>query len=267
MNGARLYGRMLALSIRGQMQYRASFILLAIGSFLTTAAEAVGVWALFDRFGMMLEWRLEHIAFLYGLVNVAFSCAEASSRSFDVFGTEFVKTGDFDRILLRPRSALLQIAGNEFQLHRLGRLLQGLAILGWAVVALDIVWVPWKVALLAAALVSGVLFFYALFVLQAALSFWTTESLEVMNTLTYGGAETAQYPLSIYHRYFRRFFTYVIPLGCISYFPAVAIFGIEDPLGTSLGWQISAPFASVVFALVAIVAWQTGVRHYSSTGS
>ena len=41
-------------------------------------------------------------------------------------------------------------------------------------------------------ILSGVVFFYALFIFQAAMSFWTVESLEIMNTLTYGGVETAQ---------------------------------------------------------------------------
>ena len=53
-----------------------------------------------------------------------------------------------------------------------------------------------------------------------------------MNVLTYGGVETAQYPLSIYDVAFRRLFTFVIPLGCIGYFPIVAVLGVDDPLGT-----------------------------------
>ena len=42
---------------------------------------------------------------------------------------------------------------------------------------------------------------------------------------TDGGVETTQYPLSIYEPWFRKVFTYVVPLGCVSYFPALAIMG------------------------------------------
>ena len=49
--------------------------------------------------------------------------------------------------------------------------------------------------------------------LQATLAFWTTETLEIVNTVSYGGVETAQYPLSIYRPWFRHFFTFVVPLG------------------------------------------------------
>jgi ABC-2 type transport system permease protein len=88
-----------------------------------------------------------------------------------------------------------------------------------------------------------------------------------MNTLTYGGVETAQYPLAIYNDGFRRFFTYVVPLGCISYFPALAIMGLEDPLGSSLLFQVCAPLAGYVFFALALLGWSVGIRHYTSTGS
>ena len=49
----------------------------------------------------------------------------------------------------------------------------------------------------------------------------------------------AQYPLSIYQRYFRRFFTFVVPLGCVAYFPVVALMGAADPLGSTRWLQCS----------------------------
>ena len=60
---------------------------------------------------------------------------------------------------------------------------------------------------------GGVCLFYALFVIQATICFWTIESLELMNTMTYGGVESAQYPLVIYGRWFRGFFTFIIQQG------------------------------------------------------
>lgn len=239
---------------------------MAAGHFITSFVEAVGIWVLFERFGMLGGWSLAQVAFLYGIINCAFPPAEALARGFDVFGTEFVKTGDFDRVLLRPRGTLLQIAGYDFQLQRVGRLLQGILILGWAISALDIDWNFGRVALLLFTIVSGVVFFYALFIFQATLSFWATESLEIMNTLTYGGTETAQYPMFIYREGFWRFFTFVIPLGCISYFPALAILDLPDPLGSTLLLQVMAPLAGYVFFAAALLAWRFGTRHYTSAG-
>lgn len=266
-NAAALYARMAGISIRAQMQYRVSFLLTSLGQFVTTGVEILAIWALFDRFGQLPNWSLAQVAFFYGMVNVAFSFTDALARGFDLFGTEFVKTGDFDRLLLRPRTTILQLAGHELVMHRIGRLLQGLIVLGWAMSSLEIDWTWWRVLLIFYTLVAAFVFFYALVICQATLSFWTTESLEIMNTLSYGGVETAQYPLAIYHRYFRMLFTYVVPLGCVSYFPVVAILGVEDPLGSSRVFQVLAPLAGFLFFGLSLLLWRFGVRHYTSTGS
>ena len=75
-----LYVRYAGVSIRAQMQYRASFAMLAFAQLLVTATEIVGIWALFARFGSLKGWRLAEVALFYGIVNVAFSVAESVAR-------------------------------------------------------------------------------------------------------------------------------------------------------------------------------------------
>ncbi len=266
MNALHLYTRYLAVSVRGQMQYRASFLMLSVAMFGTSALEFVSIWILFDRFGTLRGWTLAEAALLYGLVNLAFVVAEAFGRGFDVFD-EQVRGGHFDRVLLRPRSTALQIAGQEVQLVRIGRLLQALIVLSWAAVTLDIAWTLLRALLGLATVIGGACLFAGLFVLQATFAFWSTESLEVFNTMTYGGVQTAQYPLSIYRAEFRRFFTYVVPLAAVTYFPALAILGRPDPLGSSRVFQHVSPALGVLFLIAALRIWRFGVRHYRSTGS
>jgi len=261
-----LYGRYLSTSVRGQMQYRASFLFQTLGQFGITAIEFLGVWALFDRFGALDDWSLPEVALFYGTINVAMALADALSPGFDHFHIH-VRDGHFDRILLRPRSPVLQLAGEELTLKRLGRLLQGGAILGWASVVLAVEWTPGSVALLLFAIAGGVCLFFGLFVLRATLCFWTTESLELMNIMTYGGVESAQYPLSIYSAGFRRFFTFVVPLACVSYFPLLAVLGREDPLGSPVWFQWAAPAAGVLFLAASIRFFRFGMSRYTSTGS
>ncbi len=265
-DSVRLYARYLGISLRAQMQYRASFLTAVATRFLQTAVEFLAVLALFDRFGALRGWALAEVALLYGMINVAFAIAEGFGRGFDTFD-RMVKTGEFDRILLRPRHTALQVAGVELQLLRLGRLLQGLLVLSWASLALDIAWTPPRIALLFVAVAGGACLFVGLFILQATLAFWTTETLEIANTVTYGGVETAQYPLAIYRPWFRTIFIYLVPLGAVSYFPAMAILGKADPLGSSTLFQWLAPLIGVAFLLAALRVWHVGVRHYRSTGS
>ena len=266
-NALALYGRYLAMSVRAQLQYRAAFAMAAFGQFLVSGIEFIGVWALFDRFGSLQGWTFAEAAFFYGVVNCTFALADTLVTGFDRFGTDYVKTGDFDRLLLRPRSTVLQLAGAELALRRIGRLTQGLVVLGWASWALGVDWGFAQAGLLALTIAGGIAFFFALFVLQATLCFWTTETLEMMNVLTYGGVESSQYPMSIYQATFRRFFTFVVPLGCVSYFPIVAIIGADDPLGSGRVFQVLAPLAGFAFLGAALGAWRFGVSRYTSTGN
>ena len=180
LNALYLYGRFIEVSIRGQMQYRFSFVMLTLGYLIATAVEFVGILVLFDRFGTLKGWSLHEVAFIYGVVNISFTLADTASRGFDVFG-DMVKSGDFDRLLIRPRSTALQIAGQELVLRRVGRLIYGLVVLIWASVSMDIGWSAPSIALLIAAVGGGACLFSGLIVLQATLAFWTTETLEIMN--------------------------------------------------------------------------------------
>lgn len=266
LNALRLYVRYIGISFRAQMQYRASFIMQSIGQFIVSGIEFLGVWALFDRFGALPGWSLPEVAILYGMANVAWALCDAVSRGFDVFG-DLVRNGDFDRVLLRPRSTVLQLMGRELTLRRVGRFGQGAVVLVWGACAADVAWTPGKLALLAGAVLGGACMFFGLIIIQAVMAVWTMEPLEIMNALTYGGVYAAQYPLSIYRPWFRRFFTFVIPLAFVNYLPGLAILGRADASG-SAGWLCwLSPLAGVAFLLVALRIWQFGVRHYRSTGS
>jgi ABC-2 type transport system permease protein len=266
MTPLRLYFRYAAAALRAQAQYRASFVLLSAAQFLGVGVEFVGVWALFDRFGAIAGWHLSELALLFGLVNVAFALAESFGRGFDMFST-VVRSGEFDRLLVRPRSTALQVACRDFQFFRLGRLTLGLVMLVGGALKSGVHFGVAKILLVAGALVGGASVFYGLFILQATMCFWTVESLEVMNALTYGGTEAAQYPLSLYRRWFRDFFTVVVPLAFVSYVPAGVLLerATTPVLPDVVRW--CSPLAGVAFLAACLVVWRFGERRYVSTGS
>ena len=267
MNALRLYGRYVSASIRAQAQYPAATLLLTAGHFAATAIEILGVYALFHRFGQVKGWSFGEVALFYGLINITFSIADILTRGFDVFGTDFVRTGAFDRVLLRPRSATLQLIGYDIRLSRVGRMLQGLAVVVLATRLADIHWDPATVALAVWAVAGGVALFSGIIVLQATLSFWTIESLEVVNVLTYGGVQAAQYPLNIYAGWFRKVLTFGVPLACVAYYPVLAILKKPDPLGAP-DWILPfTPLAGFAFLALSFLAWRIGVARYASTGS
>ena len=252
--------------ISSQLQYRASFIMVALGNFVIQAIEFIGIWTLFSRFGTLKGWNIAEIALFYGAINISFAAALGLGRGFDSFAIQ-VNSGDFDRILLRPRTTFFQVLAHDFRLIRVGRLLQGLIILSWGIRNLAIVWSLPKVILLTMSILSGVMLFTGLLVIQATWCFWSTQSLEVMNTLTDGGVETARWPMSIYNSWFVKVFIFVIPLACVNYFPLIAILGKTDVLNSPVWLRWISPAAGVLFLMISLQFWRYGVRHYRSTGS
>lgn len=259
----RLYFKLINICIRSQMQHRASFIMLLIAYFFSTMVDLLGIWVLFDRFKMIKGWTLPEIALIYGVMHMGFSLSEVAARGFDTVG-EIIKSGEFDRILLRPCGTILQVATRQFQLLRLGRFFQGLLVLIWACMQLQIAFISWNTSVLILSILGIATLFYGLNVLQGTLSFWSTETLELMNITTYGGLESGQYPMSIYPLGFRYFFTFFIPLALVSYYPIAILAQHESyPLWVAC----LAPFCGLIFLYFTCKIWHFGVRHYHSTGS
>ncbi len=267
MNAVGLYFRYVGVSFRSQMQYRWSTILSTLGVFITLALEFAAIWGLFHRFGTLRGWTLAEVALLYGIVTVGFAMAEGVARGFDMFGN-MVRMGDFDRLLLRPRPLALQVAGQELGMHRAGRAIQGAMVLGWAWTSLHLGWQWQLLGLLGLAILGTACLFYGIYILQATYCFWSIQSLEVFSVVTYGASETAQFPMSIYRPWFRRFFTFVMPLAAVTYYPALPLLGRSDGTlrtPTWFGWV--SPLIGVAFLLASLWVWRFGVRHYRSTGS
>lgn len=263
MDKLRLFFRLTGISFKSQMQHRASFLMLISTYFLSTFIDIIGMWALFDRFKMVQGWTLKEVAIIYGIMHIGFSIPEAFARGFDNFGL-LIRNGDFDRILLRPLGTLFQMASREIQWIRLGRFLQGCIILTWGCIELQFSLISVHILIIFLAILGTAVVFYGLFIIQATLTFWTTETLELMNITTFGGLEAGQYPISIYKPVLRGFFTFIIPLACVAYYPIATALNHETIpmwLGTI------APLSSLIFLYFSTQLWKLGVRHYNSTGS
>lgn len=176
-------------------------------------------------------------------------------------------TGEFDRTLLRPRSTVLQVMGHDFELSRAGRLAQALVVM---VISLNLIGFSGgidKLFVLVFAIFGGIMLMAGLFILGATFSFWSIQSIEIVNIFTDGGREMGQYPVSIYQKWFARFFTFIVPLGCINYYPLLFILGKTGVSSAPLWIGAISPLAGFIFLGVSLLIWRVGVRHYRSTGS
>lgn len=233
------------------------------GHFLASLIDILAIWVLFDRFQVVKGWTLYEVGLIYGIIQIGFALAECFARGFDTFA-HLIKQGEFDRILLRPRSTLFQIATREVQIFRLGRLLQGLIVLLISIAKLGYSLFSLHAFIVLFSIAGTMATFYGLFIIQATITFWTTETLEMMNITTFGGVFAGQFPMSFYPRPFRLIFTLIIPLACVAYYPIATLLQHES---IPLWLAFIAPLAGFAFLFVACNFWHFGVRHYRSTGS
>ena len=174
-----------------------------------------------------------------------------------------VKSGVLDQMMVRPRNMLFQAACTDFQLNKIGRLIEGIILIIYGLVNVNIEWDVYKVFVFILSLIGINIVFCALLILKAAFCFWTVEGMELMNILQEGGRDLASYPISIYKEWFARFFTFVVPFGLCNFVPLMFILGKDN----SPFWYGLTPILTIPFLLAMIGVWNLGLRNYKSTGS
>lgn len=260
-NTLRLYAHYVSVNIRSAMQYKASLLLTIMGQLLVSFSTFFGIHFMFMRFRSVRGYTYEEVLLCFAIVLLQFSLAEMFARGFDMF-SGMVRKGEFDRVLLRPRSLILQVLGAKFEITRIGRMAQALVIFVYVVCSSAIVWTPGRVFALIMMLMGGAMLFAALFLIYASFCFFTLEGLEFMNVFTDGGREYGKYPVDIYGAQVLRFSTYVVPYALVQYYP------LQYLLGRSANALLSlCPLGAGVFMLAAYGFWRFGVRKYTSTGS
>lgn len=258
-----LYFKYLAINLRSLLEYRLSAFLIALGQFLSSFFWFLSIALLFRRFGGIAGWTFAEAALCFAVTNIAFALSECFARGFDAFSGIVIR-GEFDRILLRPRSAMIQVLGSRAEITRIGRVVQGVIVLALVIPQTGIVWGAGKILTLIFMILGGAAVFTGIFILGASVCFFTLEGLEVINIFTDGGRELASYPLPVYGKWVRRFFTFIIPLGCVNYLPLMYLTGRLE--SRPVLFMLS-PLAGFVFILPCLLVWRLGIRHYTSSGS
>lgn len=176
--------------------------------------------------------------------------------------TQYSGNGEFDRILVRPRNIILQVLGANISFERVGRSTMAIILFVYLLISKPELVRPDILITLILMIIGTFILYSALFILKAGITFFTTQSLEIMNIFTDGGRDLAQYPLDIYKEWVKKFFTFIIPLALVNYYPLLYVIGRTDNKLYML-----APIASMLFTIPCYAVWRIGLKKYKSTGS
>lgn len=256
-----LYMHYVSINVRSMMQYKTSFILSVIGQFLVSFNVFLGIFFMFQRFSKVEGFTYSEVLLCFSIMLLEFSFAEMFARGFDNF-SGIVRTGEFDRILVRPQNEIIQVLGNKFELTRIGRMIQAVVMFAYGISKSGIIWSFSKVVTVVFMLIGGTAVFTALFLIYAALCFFTLDGLEFMNVFTDGAREFGKYPIGIYGKKMLVFTTFCVPYALIQYYPLLYILGHRAAIVF-----VFLPLVACLFLVPAVILWKFGVWHYKSSGS
>lgn len=261
MRNIALYLRYASICVKSVMQYKMSFVLMIIGRFILAFNEFIAIKFLFSGLKEIRGYSYGDVLLCFSIIQMSFTFAELFGNGFQVF-SGMVKRGEFDRMLVRPCSAILQIMGNKFEIGRTGPLITAMVTL---LIGMRNSHVKWNVTAfftLGLMIIGGTFLFIGLFMLGASFCFFSIEDTSIINIFTYGAKSHGKYPIDIYGKGIMKFCTYIIPYTLIQYYP------LQYLLGRTTQWRLAFyPVGITLFMMASYGIWCLGVRNYKSCGS
>lgn len=251
-------------SIRGQMQYRASFIVGVLSGMMFQGVGIVMIWAILETFTSLGDWSFGEIALLYGLRLTAhgvYLLFFSSMYSID----DMVREGNWDRPLVRPLHPILQLMFTNFRITVIGDLIGGIAILIAALNLVDIDWTVGNVLLITGAIIGGAMIDGAFQILPASLTFRYIESWPARVIFDDIFARYGNYPLSIFGSAMEKVLTLMVPLAFVAWLPVATLLNKPTFMPQWTGW-LSLPVGILTFA-IALIVFERASRGYQSSGS
>lgn len=262
MSALKLYYKYIRMNFLTGLQYK-GWPIMVLQVLIVVITDPIGTLFMFSRFGSIGTWTVERIVLIYAMAVTSFGLAETFCRGFDYFPWRMIRTGDFDRVLLRPRSLYIQIAGSYFHIHRLSRVIGGTAAIAWCLwkqgVRLDAV----NTAVIALALAGGFLAYSGVFIMTSGIAFFTIQGLDWIYIFTNASYQVTRCPIDYMPKVLRNLFTFFMPVLVVSYYPASAVCGWGESYFAGL---LALP-AGLAFLAFSTIVWRFGVRHYKSTGN
>ena len=257
-----LYFKYIKMHILAGLEYKGWWMMCVQTAFIVVT-DPIAVVLMFLRFGGVGEWQMGDILLIYCLAVTSFGLAEVFCRGFDSFPWRMLRSGDFDRLLLRPRSLFTQVSASIFHMHRIPRPVTGMIAIVWLLVRLKVPFGPVNILVLILSLCGGLLTYSGVFIMTSGIAFFTIKGLDWIFIFTNASYQVTKCPVEYMPRILWGVFTFFMPMLVISYYPASLICGWGEPKFTGF---LALP-AGAAFLGFSLLIWKVGVRHYKSTGS
>ncbi len=256
-----LLGIQLKASTLLALQYRYDFLIDGTMSLVGTIAAVVPLFVVFQQRPQIAGWSFPEALIVIGFFVLLQGVLEGAINPSLTSVVEHVRKGTLDFVLLKPADAQFLVSTAKFLPWKVMNLLAGIGLLVYAFVQLDRV--PSILGLLAALVLLGAstLLLYSLWIVTVSMAFFfvRVDNLSYFFTSIF---DAARWPVSVFRGAWLFLFTFVIPLGVMTTYPAEALLGRLAP--ATLAYALG---GASVFAVIGRVTWLKSIGKYTSASS
>lgn len=257
----RLYFMMISQDFKSKMQYRADFLISTLAMIFTNVAGIITFWLIFNSIPMIKGFSYNELLFMYGFSLIAITPMQLF---FDNLWQLWVHTenGDFIKYCFKPINLFFYFVAETFDVKGLGQFVFGIITLIYAWIKLAIPVNFPNIAMLLVTLFGASLVLIGIMTLASAASFITIHGASVMIFFVRFN-DFARYPTTIFNTFFKFIFTFIIPIGFLSFYPTLFFL---RPTGDVI-LAFFSPLVGIIVFYLAYKVWMIGAKKYSGTGS
>src|ERR1035437_9726692 len=207
-----LYFRLLGQQMKSILAYQADFVVLLFSAAIVQVSGFIFIWTIFQRIPNINGWTFWQVVTMYALI---FITEGVGSLFFE--GTWWlgwlIWSGDFDQMLVRPVSPIIQILAGRVGFNGLGNIVTGFTLMGIAIANVPVQWSLGRAAMVAILVVSAATIRVALNLGTAASGFWFRNPWSMVQMFVHQAGELAKYPITIYSVAVQAVIVVAIPLA------------------------------------------------------
>lgn len=248
-------------------QYRVDAVLRSLAVFLRESTGIIVIYFTLLKFDMLNGWNIHELLFLFSLLFLTYGILIIFFTGLRDFGNT-VRSGSFDRFVLRPRGLLFQIiCVNSDWFAAIGHGGLGITLFIISANRVGIIWNAANITYYIFAVAGGVMIQGAIFLFFATLSFYLIETGNLKELLYWNMRKFAGYPISVFHKAVQVLLIYVVPFAFVNYFPAQYLLRKDDIEMFPPVYMYLTPFLGAALYFGAYCFWKFSLKRYKSTGN
>lgn len=247
-------------------QYRFDAVMKSFTVFFREAAGIIVIWFTLLKFDKINGWNIYEMLFLFSLLFLTYGIMIIFFTGLRDFGGT-VRSGNFDRFILRPRGLLFQIIFvNSDWFAALGHGGLGVTLLLLSAWRAGINWSAETVVYCIFTVAGGVLIQGAVFLILASLNIFMLQTNSLKEVFYWNVRKFAGYPISIFNKVIQFFMVYIMPFAFVNYFPAAYLLEKND-MSYPEFYMYLTPAVGAAMYLLAYLFWRFSIRFYKSSGN